>query len=57
MDKLPEVRYVRSGDVSIAYSRFGEGDDLVVYTPPLVSKIELMWELPEWERGLGRGTR
>jgi pimeloyl-ACP methyl ester carboxylesterase len=52
MDKLPKVRYVRSGDVSIAYSRFGEGDDLVVYTPPLVSNIELMWELPEWERGL-----
>ena len=48
----PEIRYTRAQDVSIAYSRWGQGDHLVIFTPPLVSNIELMWELPEWERML-----
>ena len=52
MKTLPEIRYARAESVSIAYSRWGQGDHLVVFTPPLVSNIELMWELPEWERML-----
>ena len=52
MKALPEIRYARAKNVSIAYSRWGQGDHLVVFTPPLVSNIELMWDLPEWERML-----
>lgn len=52
MAELPEIRYARSGNYSIAYSRWGRGDHMIVFTPPLVSNIELMWELPEWERVL-----
>lgn len=48
----PAVRYARSGEVNIAYCRWGTGAEIVVYTPPLVSNVELMWELPEWERAL-----
>lgn len=52
MKALPEIRYARANNVSIAYSRWGQGDHLVVYTPPLVSNVELVWELPEWDRML-----
>ena len=52
MRGLPEIRYARADNVSIAYSRWGEGDHLIVFTPPFVSNIELMWDLPEWERML-----
>ena len=52
MKAPPEIRYARADNVSIAYSRWGQGDHLIIYTPPLVSNIELMWELPEWERML-----
>jgi len=48
----PEFRYARSRNVSIGYARWGEGEHLVLFTPPLVSNVELMWELPEWERAL-----
>ncbi len=57
MNIVPEVRYARADNVSIAYSRWGAGDQLVVYAPPLVSNIELMWELPEWERTLNWAGR
>lgn len=50
MKSTPEVKYARNGKVSLAYSIWGEGEEVVVFTPPLVSNVELMWELPEWER-------
>lgn len=50
MSEQPEVHYVRVGDVSIAYSQWGDGEETVLFTPPLFSNIELMWDLPEWER-------
>lgn len=52
MKALPQFQFVRSRNVSIGYTRWGQGDHLVFFTPPLVSNIELMWELPEWERVL-----
>lgn len=52
MTKSPDFRYARSRDVSIGYARWGTGEHLVVFTPPFVSNVELMWELPEWERVL-----
>ena len=45
MDRAPETKYARSGDVSIAYQTFGEGPPLV-YVAGFVSNIELMWEEP-----------
>jgi len=52
MSNLPEIKYAKSDGMSIAYSRWGEGDHVVVFTPPFISNIELMWDLEEWERAL-----
>ena len=52
MRDLPEIQYAKSDGISIAYSRWGEGDHVIIFTPPFVSNIELMWELEEWERVL-----
>ena len=52
MAQSPNFRFARSRDVSIGYCRWGEGEHLVIFTPPLVSNVELMWDLPEWERVL-----
>ena len=37
MGEIPEVRYARSGDVSIAYQVFGEGDLNLVLVPGFFS--------------------
>ena len=42
---MPETRYARSGDVSIAYQVLGEGPFDVVVALPSVSHVELMWEI------------
>lgn len=49
--EVPEIRYARSGDVSIAYQRFGSGPD-VVSIPPLISNVEIMWEHEVFRRFL-----
>jgi class 3 adenylate cyclase len=41
-----ETHYARSGDVSIAYQVLGDGTFDVVFVPPLVSNVELGWEVP-----------
>lgn len=41
MPKTPQLSYARSGDLSIGYARWGKGERIVVYTPPLVSNVEL----------------
>ena len=41
--KIPETRYATSGDLSIAYQRFGEGPPLLI-VPGLVTNIDVMWE-------------
>jgi class 3 adenylate cyclase len=43
---LPQTRYVRSGDVSIAYQVFGEGPFDVVLMLPWGSHVELTWDVP-----------
>ncbi len=43
---VPETRYARSGDVSIAYQVAGEGPFDVVVVPGHVSHVELAWENP-----------
>ena len=45
MDR-PEVRYAESGDLSIAYCRFGTGPIDVVVVPGFVTHLDLMWDLP-----------
>jgi class 3 adenylate cyclase len=42
--RVPETRYTRSGDVSIAYQVLGEGPFDVVIAPGSVSHVELIWE-------------
>ena len=40
---ISDIRYARSGDLNIAYQRYGSGPDLVII-PGLVSNVELAWE-------------
>jgi DNA-3-methyladenine glycosylase I len=40
----PEVRYARSGDVSIAYSVVGDGPFDLVWTPGALSHLDITWE-------------
>jgi pimeloyl-ACP methyl ester carboxylesterase len=50
--QIPETRYARSGDVSIAYQVVGEGPFDLVYVPGFVSHVELRWTVPSFARGL-----
>ena len=57
---MPETRYARSGDVMIAYQVVGEGPFDLVFTPGIVSHVELGWEVPGWSallRGLAEHAR
>ncbi len=44
--ELPETRYARSGDVSIAYQVTSDGPFDLVQVPPCVSHVELSWQIP-----------
>jgi class 3 adenylate cyclase/pimeloyl-ACP methyl ester carboxylesterase len=44
------ARYARSGDVAIAYRVFGDGPFDVVYHPGIVSHVELVTEMPSYQR-------
>jgi class 3 adenylate cyclase len=46
MAEIPQTRFVRSGEVDLAYQVFGTGEDLVAIHG-LPSHLEVMWELPE----------
>ena len=41
-----QTRYARSGDVNIAYQVLGDGPFDVVWVPPSVTHVELIWEIP-----------
>jgi class 3 adenylate cyclase len=43
---VPETRYARSGDVSIAYQVVGDGPFDLVFVPGFVSNVELGWDDP-----------
>lgn len=49
---LPETQYARSGDVSVAYQVFGDGPSDLVFVPPHVSNVELVWEIPSRAAGM-----
>src|SRR5512145_1582563 len=56
---VSEIRYARSGDLNIAYQRFGSGPDVVII-PGLVSNVELAWEHEVYRRArehMGRYVR
>ena len=57
---MPETRYARSGDVSIAYQVLGQGPFDVVYAPGYVSHVELIWEaagIAAFLRGIAEHAR
>lgn len=59
MIDVSEMRYARSGDIDIAYQRFGTGPDLVII-PGLVGNVELAWEEEIYRRAreyIGRYVR
>ncbi len=43
-----DIRYARSGGVSIAYEVVGDGDVDLVYVPDYVSNLVYGWETPYW---------
>jgi len=43
---IPETRYAKSGDVSIAYQVVGRGEVDLLFVPGWVSHIEYAWEEP-----------
>jgi class 3 adenylate cyclase len=49
-----ETRYAKSGDVNIAYQIVGDGPFDLVYVPPAVSNVELVWDLAPWAAYLER---
>ena len=51
---MPETRYAKSGDLSIAYQVVGSGPLDLVYVPGWVSHVELMWDEPSHARLLRR---
>jgi class 3 adenylate cyclase/pimeloyl-ACP methyl ester carboxylesterase len=48
--EVPETRYVKSGDVNIAYQIVGDGPFDLIHVPPFVSNLELQWEDPAERR-------
>lgn len=43
-----ETRYARSGNLSIAFQVFGEGELKIVFIPGWASNVENIWTLPEF---------
>jgi class 3 adenylate cyclase len=46
VESIPETRFAKAGDISIAYQVIGEGDIDVVLVPQWLSNIEQYWEHP-----------
>jgi pimeloyl-ACP methyl ester carboxylesterase/class 3 adenylate cyclase len=54
MVAVPETRYVKSGDVHIAYQVLGSGGKDLVFVPGFVSNLEAVWEFTEHANFLRR---
>jgi class 3 adenylate cyclase len=50
----PETKYVRSGEVHIAYQVVGDGPRDLVYVPTWISQVEHYWEEPAIARYFSR---
>ncbi len=46
---ISDIKYARSGDLNIAYQRFGSGPDVVII-PGMVCNVELAWEHEVYRR-------
>ena len=57
MSTAPETRYVKSGDVHIAYQVVGSGPVDLVLVPGWVSNIECFWDDPACAKFLRRWLR
>jgi hypothetical protein len=51
---VPETKYVKSGDVHIAYAVLGQGPIDLIFIPGWVTHFELAWENPHQSRFLRR---
>jgi len=51
---IPQTKYARSGEISIAYQVFGAGAVDLVVVPGWVSSIDMFWEEPGFARFLQR---
>jgi hypothetical protein len=41
---IGDLRYAQSGDVSIAWQRFGDPEGVpVIVIPPLATSVEMVW--------------
>src|SRR5712691_3587805 len=52
--EIPETRYARSGDVSIAYQAFGEGPPDIIWVSGVISNVEYQWAEPRFASHLRR---
>jgi class 3 adenylate cyclase len=52
--EIPETRYARSGDVSIAYQAFGDGPVDLIWASGIISNIEYQWAEPRFAAYLQR---
>jgi len=51
---VPEIRYARSGDVSLAYQVIGDGPGDLILAPGFVSHAEVLWENRDVARAFER---
>ena len=51
---VADIRYTKSGNVSLAYQVFGAGDTDLVLAPGYISNLEANWEEPNYARFLER---
>ena len=54
MVDVPMIRYVRNGDVALAYQVLGDGPIDLVFLPSFLSNLEIAWESPLYARFLRR---
>jgi pimeloyl-ACP methyl ester carboxylesterase len=54
MTSVPETRYVKSGDVHIAYQVIGNGPTDLVFVPGFVSNVQAVWDFTEHANFLRR---
>jgi class 3 adenylate cyclase len=52
--EVPDVHYVRNGDVALAYQVFGDGPVELVYAPQWINNLEVAWGNPLFARFLNR---
>ena len=52
--EVPDVHYVRNGDISLAYQLVGDGPIDLVYAPQWINNLEVAWTNPLYARFLNR---